>query len=173
MLPLLKDLLENRTDAFARALAAAESHISSSGGSWYGVGAKGSFLLLGSTGFTSQQQRIPYRRTGHEMLKAALQAAQGASSHEAHLLQYLAGCAYAATASDGAMLTKATQAFETSDMGHTGLATWCADWCRILLASGAQSIGDAALSETHFRVVSNRDPEHAAALFECWSTRAA
>ena len=171
MLPLLKDILDNKEDAYARALAAAEEEISRSGGNWFGVGAKGSFLLLRSGTYVDPIQGSPYARAGQELLNAALSAAKDETSLEAHLLHFLAGCALAGAEPDSGRLRRATDEFGHSDMGRNGLADWCPDWCRILLASAAMETGDDRASRAHFKHVADRDPARAAAMFERWTGR--
>ena len=171
MLALLKDILDNREDAYARALAAAEEDIAQTGGGWFGVGAKGSFLMLRSGGLDDPEQALPYARAGRALLDAALVAAAGQHTVQSHLLHFLAGCAIAGAAPHDGQLAEARTQFEFSDMGRAGLPDWCADWCRILLASAAMASGDEHASALHFRHVADRDPARAAALFECWSRR--
>lgn len=171
MLSLLKDILDNREDAYARALATAEKHISEGGGDWYGVGAKGSFLLLMGGAVRDAEQGAPYLRAGYDLLTPALAEAGKDASIEAHLLHFLAGCAFAGSEGRTENYRRACDEFSMSDMGRSRLEPWCADWCQILLASAAQAAGDEAASRAHFQTLSNRDAETAVALFEKWTNR--
>ena len=171
MLSLLKDILDNRQDAYARALATAEKHISDGGGDWYGVGAKGSFLLLMGGAARDPDKGAPYLKAGHDLLTPALAEADKHNSFEAHLLHFLAGCAFAGAGGGSETYRKACHEFSHSDMGQVRLEPWCADWCQILLASAAQSAGEEEASRDHFKTLSRRNPEAAVVLFEQWTNR--
>ena len=164
MLTLLKDILENNDDAFARALAVAEDDIRKSGGTWFGAGAKGCFLLLKGGTFSDPADGEHYVRAGDSLLQAALVAAKNDTSLEAHLLHYMSGCAFASVG----RYDDAKTEFAFSDYGRLGLDAWCIDWCQIVLATATN---DPETSSKHFKSVSDKDAALAADLFETWTNR--
>jgi hypothetical protein len=166
MLTFLQDILENRADAFARALAATEDHIRKSGGAWFGAGAKGCFLLLKGSTFADPTAGGHYIRAGNALLDAALLAAKNQTTLEAHLLHYMSGCAYGAVGD----YDRAKTEFAFSEDGHLRLDDWCIDWCQIVLASATD---DPETSKHHFTTASNRDAARAANLYEIWTSRTA
>ncbi|WP_136444091.1 hypothetical protein [Pacificoceanicola onchidii] len=173
MLNVLLEILEARPDAYTRALAAAEEHIDRSGGAWAGVGTKGSVLLLKAGSYADPLRSEPYIRAGTALLDAALERARDMTGTEAHALRFVAGCAYAAAATAGKPehydLARANLA--ESDFGREDLPDWCADWCAVLLSEAARESGDPEASKAYFQQVSERDPKHAAQLYETWAGR--
>lgn len=164
MLTLLKDILENNDDAFARALAVAEDDIRKSGGTWFGAGAKGCFLLLKGSTFIDPTAGEHYVRAGDSLLQAALMAAKNNTTLEAHLLHYMSGCAFASVE----RYEDAKTEFAFSDYGRMGLDAWCIDWCQIVLSTATD---DPEISKVHFKAVSDKDAALAADLYETWSGR--
>ncbi|MFW2544883.1 hypothetical protein ACN2XU_19795 [Primorskyibacter sp. 2E107] len=171
MLSVLHDILEQRPDAYARALAIAEGHIDRSGGAWVGVGTKGSILLLKGGSYADPAQGRHFVRAGAELLDAALAMCAREETDDAQALVFVSGCAYAATAQEPGHFDLARRHLARSDYGRRALPDWCADWCAILMSQAALEIGDKAASKAYFQKVSERDPQEAARLYELWTNR--
>ena len=171
MLSYLKDILENREDAYARALAIADREIAVSGGAWFGAGMKGCILLMKSGTFVRSEDGLHYTHAGIELLHPALVAAKVHAGLEVDVLNFMSGCAFGASVHFEGHYDNAKAQFEICDGSADHFDEWCSQWRSIILASAAQEVGKMEESKAYFKELSDFDPLLAAQYFEAWQHR--
>lgn len=171
MLSYLKDILENREDAYPRALAIADRQIAQTGGAWFGAGMKGCVLLMKSSTYRRRQDGAHYARAGLALLHPALQAAKVEAGLDVDVLNFMSGCAFGASVQESGHFEHAKSQFALCDGTAEHFETWCSHWRSIILASAAQDVGALAEAKAYFKELADCDPMLAARYFEAWQQR--
>lgn len=171
MLDCIKDIFENRPDAFVKAIAASDQQIAKSGGDWYGTGLKGCILLMQSGTFETYSNGLHYIKAGLALLEPALAQSKNNESPEAAVLHYASGCGFAASARHADHFSKSKDQFERVEGALDQFAPWCADWQHILLSAAASETGNPNEAKEWYQRLSFRDADLASRYFDIWQSR--